>query len=76
MSEPVSKKNIHRRHKINWQKVAPYLFVSPFIIAFCLFSVYPFFSAIKMSFEQVNGVAGSTWIGLTNYKCYKHWKWN
>ena len=68
MSEPVSKKNIHRRHKINWQKVAPYLFVSPFIIAFCLFSVYPFFSAIKMSFEQVNGVAGSTWIGLTNYK--------
>lgn len=60
--------NSQRSHKINWQKVAPYLFVSPFIIAFLLFSVYPFISAIEMSFQQVNGVAGSTWIGFTNYK--------
>ncbi|RVU70758.1 sugar ABC transporter permease [Lactobacillus xujianguonis] len=60
--------SVPRKKTINWQKVAPYLFVLPFIISFLLFSVYPFFSAIKMSFEQVNGVANSTWIGMTNYK--------
>lgn len=67
MSESANK-SIHRRHKINWQKVAPYLFISPFIIMFLVFSVYPFLSAIMMSFQQVNGVAGNTWIGFQNYK--------
>lgn len=68
MSEAVSNKNIHRRHKINWQKVAPYLFIAPFVIEFLVFSLYPFISAIMMSFQQVNGVAGNTWIGITNYR--------
>lgn len=49
------------------QKAAPYIFVSPFIISFCLFLVYPIISAIIMSFQEV--LPGQTsFIGFDNYK--------
>lgn len=51
---------------LNSQKVAPYVFVLPFILSFCVFWVYPLFSAIIMSFQDI-GAKGSTWIGLKNY---------
>lgn len=49
------------------KKTAPYVFVSPFIILFCVFFIYPVFLTIKMSFESV--LPGQeTFIGLANYK--------
>lgn len=56
------------KKKINMQKVAPYLFVSPFIIVFALFSLYPFINSIIMSFQRIEGMTDSTFIGLQNYK--------
>nr|WP_249777749.1 sugar ABC transporter permease [Paenalkalicoccus suaedae] len=48
------------------KKVAPYVFVSPFIISFLLLSLYPFLSAINMSFQRV--LPGQIdYIGLHNY---------
>jgi arabinosaccharide transport system permease protein len=48
-------------------RFAPYLFVLPFILSFCLFYVYPLISTILMSFQEV--VPGqSHFIGLKNYE--------
>jgi len=48
------------------KKAAPYIFVSPFIISFLLLSLYPFISAVNMSFQRV--LPGQVeYIGLSNY---------
>lgn len=47
-------------------KIAPYVFVAPFIVAFLCFYLYPIIITILMSFQNV--VPGqTTFIGLTNY---------
>jgi len=49
------------------QKIAPYVFISPFIIVFLLFFIYPVISTVIMSFQKV--VPGqTTFIGLENFK--------
>ena len=48
------------------QKVAPYVFVAPFLITFLVFFLYPLFSTILMSFQSITG-SGTTWIGWKNY---------
>lgn len=49
------------------QKVAPYVFIAPFVIIFLIFFLYPIISTVIMSFQSV--VPGQTrFIGLTNYK--------
>ena len=49
------------------QKVAPYVFIAPFVIIFLIFFLYPIVSTIIMSFQNV--VPGkSEFIGLKNYK--------
>jgi arabinosaccharide transport system permease protein len=48
------------------QKLAPYLFVLPFILSFLIFFAYPVVSTVIMSFQQV--LPGETkFIGLDNY---------
>ena len=50
----------------NW-RVAPYVFVLPFMLSFLIFWIYPFFSAIQMSFQDI--LPGQiTWAGLRNYE--------
>lgn len=49
------------------RKLAPYVFISPFIIVFLLFFVYPVISTVIMSFQKV--VPGqTTFVGLDNFK--------
>lgn len=49
------------------QKIAPYVFISPFIIVFLVFFVYPVISTVIMSFQKV--VPGqTTFVGLDNFK--------
>lgn len=55
------------RHLLYSQKVAPYVFVMPFILTFAVFFVYPLASTVLMSFQEITG-SGSTWIGLENYR--------
>lgn len=53
------------------QKVAPYVFVSPFIIIFCVFSIYPITNTIIMSFQKI--LPGQTkFVGIYNYKRLLH----
>lgn len=48
------------------QKTAPYVFVLPFLLSFCIFWIYPLGSAIVMSFQDITATA-TEWIGLKNY---------
>ena len=48
------------------QKIAPYVFVAPFIITFVLFFAYSMVSMVIMSFQKVSG-ANSIFIGAENY---------
>ncbi|MFC4737347.1 carbohydrate ABC transporter permease [Bacillus daqingensis] len=57
-----------KRSSILYSKTAaPYIFVSPFILSFLVLSLYPFISAINMSFQRV--VPGQTeYIGFSNFE--------
>lgn len=48
------------------QKTAPYVFVLPFILSFCIFWVYPLCSTVTMSFQNIKP-SGSEWVGFANY---------
>jgi arabinosaccharide transport system permease protein len=53
--------------KLNSQKVAPYVFVLPFVLIFVVFFVYPICSAVMMSFQSVH-INDIQFVGLDNYK--------
>jgi ABC-type sugar transport system permease subunit len=50
------------------EKIAPYIFVSPFFILFLIFALYPILYSVYISFFKwtVSGPQG--FVGLTNYK--------
>jgi len=51
------------------RKVAPYVFLAPFMALFMLFKVWPVILAVTMSFHHVRGVQSGNWdwVGLANY---------
>ena len=49
------------------QKVAPYVFVIPFILSFAIFWIYPLCSSVFMSFEKITPLKTS-FVGIDNYK--------
>jgi len=53
--------------KLNSKKVAPYVFVSPFVLLFGIFFVYAIGSTIVMSFQNVN-IGDIRFAGLENYQ--------
>ena len=55
---------VHFRH----EKIAPYVFVLPFILTFLVFFLYPIISTINMSFQEILGPEDVMYIGLKNYK--------
>ncbi|MBI1877886.1 MAG: sugar ABC transporter permease [Chloroflexi bacterium] len=52
----------HRRN------VVPFVFLAPFLILFLTFRVWAVIQAMLLSFEKVQGVGSSEWIGLGNYQ--------
>lgn len=49
------------------KKAAPYIFVSPFILSFLFLFLYPFISAVNMSFQRV--LPGQVeYVGMSNYE--------
>jgi len=49
------------------QKVAPYVFVLPFILVFLVFWVFPLGSSFSMSFQKTQLGQEADWVGLANY---------
>ncbi len=61
----MKKQNIFQKFLYS-QKVAPYVFVLPFLLSFCIFWIYPLCSTVVMSFQDIKPV-GAEWVGVTNY---------
>lgn len=55
-----------RKNFLYSQKVAPYVFVLPFILSFAIFWIYPLITAFTMSFQDI-GAIKSEWVGFHNY---------
>lgn len=49
------------------QKVAPYIFVLPFILSFLIFWVYPLCSSVTMSFQTITPLE-TKFAGIANYQ--------
>jgi ABC-type sugar transport system permease subunit len=49
-------------------RYAPYLFVAPFLVLFCVFMLYPLGRSIVLSLEQSAGPRRWRFVGLANYR--------
>lgn len=49
------------------QKVAPYVFVLPFILVFIIFWLYPLGNSFGMSFQKTTLGQEAQWVGFDNY---------
>jgi ABC-type sugar transport system permease subunit len=50
------------------RRLAPYVFVLPFLVVFLAFSVYPLFFTLRLSFTDWHGSGAARWVGLDNYR--------
>ncbi|WP_394121978.1 carbohydrate ABC transporter permease [Planococcus donghaensis] len=70
LDEAVSERVYKKPSKLaflNSKKVAPYVFISPFILSFLILTLYPTIQAFIMSFQRV--LPGNVeFIGLSNYE--------
>jgi multiple sugar transport system permease protein len=44
-----------------------YLYISPFLLGFLIFTAYPLIASFYLSFTSYNIISDPTWIGLENY---------
>lgn len=49
-------------------KVAPYLFVSPFLVLFAVFGCWPIVKSLILAFYATNGPKDHVFVGLSNFK--------
>lgn len=48
-------------------KLAPYLFVLPFVLTFCIFSLYPYIKSLSYSLYATSGPKDAVYVGMNNY---------
>ncbi len=53
--------------RIQWHKLAPYLFIAPFFLVFLIFGFYPIVFSGYISLHEWTGLKAPTYIGLNNY---------
>ena len=63
----LTEKTANMKPKLNSQKIAPYVFVLPFVLIFGIFFIYAIGSSIVMSFQNVN-IGDIRFVGLENYR--------
>ncbi len=56
-----------RNKKLVGIKLAPWLFLTPAMIIFAVYVIYPIISSISLSFYQWDGLGEKTWVGFENY---------
>ena len=60
---------LSRTSVFRWQRqYAPYLFVSPFIVLFATFGVYPLVKSLVLAFYVTNGPKSQMFVGLENFR--------
>lgn len=59
-----------RKKRLAFRDAAPYVFISPFFVLFCVFGLFPLLFSIYLSlhrWEPAAGLAAMNWVGLENY---------
>lgn len=59
-----------RKKRFAFRDIAPYVFISPFVVLFCVFGLFPLLFSMYLSFhrwEPAAGFAAMNWVGLENY---------
>ncbi|GAA3601131.1 sugar ABC transporter permease [Kineosporia mesophila] len=59
---PKARRAAHLRRRL-----APYVFVAPFIALFAAFSIYPMLFTLRLSFTDWRGSGTAQWVGWGNY---------
>jgi arabinosaccharide transport system permease protein len=57
-----------RRWSLLDARLAPFVFLLPFMVIFLVFRIWPLIQAVIFSFQDVQAIAGNDWVGLTNYQ--------
>ncbi|MBP8639220.1 MAG: sugar ABC transporter permease [Dictyoglomi bacterium] len=52
------------------RRIQGFLFISPWLIGFIIFTLYPFISSIYYSFTSYDGISEPIFIGLDNYRSF------
>jgi ABC-type sugar transport system permease subunit len=68
MPDALSKRNSDYAAWRTQQALAPYLFVSPFLILFCVFGIYPILKSVYLAFHTTNGPRSVVFTGLDNFR--------
>ena len=48
--------------------IVGYVFISPFILGFLIFTLFPMFSSLYFSFTEYDLLSAPRWVGLSNYE--------
>lgn len=70
-SPPIAARPAPSRSAAWWKlqhRLAPYLFVSPFVLLFLTFQLYPLLRSVALSFHKTAGTRRQVWVGLANYE--------
>ncbi len=55
-----------------WKRLAPYLFLAPYLVLTAIFFVYPLVNALRLAFYQTNGPRAEVFVGLANFSWLLH----
>lgn len=61
---PLPRRSRHRTRN----NLIGYLFLSPWLVGFLAFTVWPFFQSVYLSFTRYNIVTAPKWVGIANYR--------
>ena len=61
-------RHLPKRGKITAYNNWGYAFVLPFVIVFCIFSIYPVVRTFMLSFTDLKVLGSANFIGFKNYK--------
>lgn len=72
-SPPGTAPKRHRMTRNEWRNLRNgLLFISPWIIGFLAFLIYPIYYTVRISFTKYTGFGPAVWIGLDNYHRMLH----
>ena len=57
-----------RRWSLLDARLAPFVFLLPFMAVFLVFRIWPLITAVEFSFQDVQGIQNNEWVGLSNYQ--------
>jgi arabinosaccharide transport system permease protein len=67
-SSPGKTRTGRRRWSVYDVRLAPFVFLLPFMVVFLVFRIWPLIQAVEMSFQDVQGLQVNDWVGLRNYQ--------